>query len=160
MRSILMSGVGYPPHSVKLSSIMGYVRLTIKHPSNAKAHPHRAWVPPTLGQTQHYNVLHTTYRKTSKQRWRVIHTGVGYPPHSVKLNTITCYVHDLPQNIRSTTEGHPHRGWVPSTLGQTQHCNVLCTTYLKTSEQQQKVIHIRVGYPPHSVKLNTVMRYA
>ena len=40
----------------------------------------RGWVPPLLGQIQHCNVLHATYRKTSEQRRKVIHTGIGYPP--------------------------------------------------------------------------------
>ena len=42
--------------------------------------PHWDWVPPTLGQTQHYNVLCATYHKTSEQGRQVIHTGVGYKP--------------------------------------------------------------------------------
>ena len=58
------------------------------------------------------------------------------------------------------TKGNPHRDWVSSTLGQTQHCNVLRTTYRKASKQGLKVIHIGVGYPTHSVKLNTIMCYA
>ena len=66
---------------------------------------------------------------------------------------------DFPQNIRAPKESHPHWGWVPPTLGQTQHCNVLHATYLKTSEEQRKVIHTGVGYPPHSVKLNTITCY-
>ena len=66
---------------------------------------------------------------------------------------------DLSQNIRATMEGDPHRGWVPPTLDQTQHCNVLRATYLKTSEQRRKVDHTGVGYPPHSIILNTVTCY-
>ena len=34
MCNILMSVVGYPPHSVKLNTIMCHVCLTAKHPSN------------------------------------------------------------------------------------------------------------------------------
>ena len=54
----------------------------------------------------------------------------------------------LPQNIQATIEGHSHQGWVPPTLGQTQHYNMLRTIYLKAPEQQQKVIHTGVGDPP------------
>ena len=43
---------------------------------------------------------------------------------------------NLPQNIGATMEGHPYRGWVPPTLGQTQQYSVLCVDYLKTSKQQ------------------------
>ena len=45
-------------------------------------------------------------------------------------------------------------------LGETQHCGVLGTTYRKTFEQRQKVVHTSVGQTPHSIKLNTVMCYA
>ena len=56
--------------------------------------------------------VHATYLKTSEQRRKVSHTGVGYPPHSVKLNTVTCYVR-LTAKHPTNDEGQPHRGWVP-----------------------------------------------
>ena len=160
MRSILMSGVGYPPHSVKLDTITCYARFTSKHSSNDRGLSTPGLGTPKLSQTQNYNVLRATYRKTSEQRQKVIYTRVGYPTHSVKLNTVTCYV-GLAAKHPNNDEGHPHRGWVPSPLGQTQHCYVLRTTfYLKTSEQRRRVTQTGVGYsPPHSVKLNIVTRY-
>ena len=54
---------------------------------------------------------------------------------------------DLPQNIRATTQGQPHRGWVPPPLGRTQHCNVLRATYLKTSEKRQRLSTPGLGTP-------------
>ena len=158
MHNILMSGVGYPSHSVKLDTIIWYAWLTAKHPSNDKGHPNWDWVPPTLSQTQHYNVLCATCYKTSEHQRKVIHTRIGYPPHSVKLNIVTCYVRLTSKHL-SNDEGHPHWGWISSTLGQTQYCNVLRATYLKTFEQWQRITHTGIGYPPHSVKLHTVMRY-
>ena len=62
----------------------------------------RGWVHPPLGQIQHCNVLRATYRKTSEQRRKVIHTGIGYPPLSVKFDTVTCYVR--------LTAKHPSKG--------------------------------------------------
>ena len=157
-QKVIHTGVGYPPHSVRLNTIMCYVRRTEKHPSNNEGHPHRGWVTPALGQTQHYNALHSTYLKTSEQQQKVIHTGVGYPTlsqtqHYNALRSTYLKTSEQQQKVIHTGVGYP-------TLGQTQHYNVLHADYLKTSEQQQKVIHTGVGYPPHSVKLNTVMCYA
>ena len=69
----------------------------------------RGWVHPHLGQIQHCNVLHATYRKTSEQQCKVIHTGIGYPPLSVKFNTVTCYAR--------LTAKHPSNGARSSTPG-------------------------------------------
>ena len=132
--------------------------MSVYRQGNAQYSDERGWVRPTLGQTQHFNMLCATCRKTSEHRRTVIHTGVGYTPHSVKVNTVMWYVR-LATKHPSNDEGHSHRGWVPPTLNQTQHCNVLHIAYLKTSKQRQKVIHIWVGYSPCSVKLNTVMYY-
>ena len=224
-RRVIYNGVGYPPHSFKLNTIMCYVRLTARHPSNDGRSSIQRLATTTLGQTQHCNVLCVPRRKTSEQRRKIIHMGVGYPPHSVKLNTITSYMRltskhpsndggsstpglgtlytrlnstlqrvtcdslqDIPAMTKvihngvgypphsvklntvtfyvrltakhpSNDKGQSQGGWVPSTLGQTQHCNMLCRAYLKTSEQRQRIIHNGVGYPPHSVKLNTAMYY-
>ena len=116
---------------------------------------HRGWVTPPLCQTQHCNVLRVAYLKTSGQQQKVIHTGLGIP-HTRSNSTMQRVTRDLPENIQATTQGQPHRGWVPPALGQTQHYNVLHTAYLKTSGQRWKVIHTGVGYPPHLVKLNTI----
>ena len=90
-RKVNHTGVGYPPHSVELNTVTCYVRLTSKHPSNDGKSSTPGLGTPTLGQTQHCNVLRAICRRTSEHRRKVIHTGVGYPPHSVKLNTVTCY---------------------------------------------------------------------
>ena len=55
------------------------------------------------------NVLRATYRKTSEQRRKVIHTGIGYPPLSVKFSTVTCYAR--------LTAKHPSNGARSSTPG-------------------------------------------
>ena len=52
---------------------------------------------------------------------------------------------DSPQNIRATTEGHPHWLWITPSLNETQRCIVLCETYRKTFEQRQEVVHTGVG---------------
>ena len=84
------------------------------------------WVTPMLDETQHYNVLCETYHKPFKQRWKVVHTGVGQPPHSIKLNTVMCYVrltakHSSNDGRLSTPRlGNSHTQW-NSTLWRTTH---------------------------------------
>ena len=39
-----------------------------------EGHPHQGWVTPTLGETQHCNMLWATYRKTPEQLQKAIDT--------------------------------------------------------------------------------------
>ena len=144
-RKVIHTGVGYPPpHSMILNTVTCYARLSSKHPSTEGKSSTRG------------SLVHTVTWRDFPQNVRV--TTEGHPPHSVKLNTVTCNtvtsttpgyppvlgrlvtskhpsndgrsttpglatlthsvklntvtVRALPQNIRATTEGQPHRGWV------------------------------------------------
>ena len=117
--------------------------------------PHQGRIPPP-GQSRHYNVLCTPYCKTSEQRQRSSTRGWG-ALHTRSNSTLQQAMHDLLQNIRATRNVIHTRVGYPPPLGQTHQWNVLRVTCCKKSKQALKVIHIGIGYPPHSVKLNTVM---
>ena len=73
--------------------------------------------------------------------------GLG-TPHTPSNSTLQRATRDLQQNIRATTQGQPHRGWVPPhSGGQTQHCSVLRAAYLKTSEQRRRSSTPGLGTP-------------
>ena len=77
---------------MKLDTVMCYVGLTAKHWIDYGRLSTPLLGNPTLSKTRHCNVLRATYCKTFEKRLKVVYTGVGYPLHSMKLNTVMCYV--------------------------------------------------------------------
>ena len=109
--------------------------------------------PTTDGRSQHGRE-----KGWRQQQCRLMDGSDVVQEHSMKLNTIA-HLHDLPQNIQATTEGRLYWGWVTPTIGETQHCNMLCATHHKTFKQRWKIVHTKVGYPTHLMKLNTIICY-